>query len=111
MTAEHPPSPQAASGIVIYAVGRRAELVLSGAVGPEALPEVERILYSPPLSHAGEWFLDMREVTRFDLASAYALIRAITSRTKLPAVTIHGAPPMVQRTLRHTGVHNVATIT
>ncbi|WP_433570157.1 STAS domain-containing protein [Streptomyces sp. CA-251247] len=81
MTAEHPVAPQAAPGITVYAADhQRAELVLAGEISIEALPELETILDAPPLSEASAWLVDMHAVTRFDLASAYALIRAITSR-------------------------------
>ncbi|WP_327686565.1 STAS domain-containing protein [Streptomyces sp. NBC_00467] len=111
MTAEHPVAPQAVPGITVYAADhQRAELVLAGEIRIEALPELERILNAPPLSQAGEWLIYMHDVTRFDLASAYALIRAITSRREPPAVTIHGTPRMVQRAFRHTGLDEIATM-
>ncbi|MER7661721.1 MULTISPECIES: STAS domain-containing protein [unclassified Streptomyces] len=112
MAAENPTIPTTGPGITVYAAdGRRAELVLSGEIRTEDLPELERTLNAPPLSRAGEWLIDMHEVTRLELAGAYALIRAITSLREAPAVTIQGTPRMVQRTLRHTGLAEIATMT
>ncbi|MFE6132052.1 STAS domain-containing protein [Streptomyces sp. NPDC056437] len=66
---------------------------------------------SARMAQPGEWLIDMHDVTRFDLASAYALIRAITCRREPPSVTIRGAPRMVQRAFRHTGLDEIATMT
>nr|WP_024127239.1 STAS domain-containing protein [Streptomyces sp. F8]AHE39975.1 Hypothetical protein pFRL5_312 [Streptomyces sp. F8] len=111
MAAEPPPTPPAGPGMAVSALdGRRAELVLAGEVRAEALWGLEELLGDPPLSEAGEWTVDMSNVTRLDLACAYALLRAATARDKPAALTIRGARRAVQRTLRHAGLDTVAVI-
>lgn len=95
---------------VSAAEDRRAQLVLAGEIGAEALRELEELLGAPSLSEAAEWIVDMRGISRLDLACAYALLRAATRRPEPAALTIHGARRAVQRTLRHAGLDAVAVI-
>lgn len=90
--------------------GRPVEVILAGEIGAEALRELEERLGAPSLRDATEWLVDMSRVTRFDLACAYALLRAATLRPKPAALTIHGARRAVQRTLHHAGLDTVAII-
>ncbi|MFD3441891.1 STAS domain-containing protein [Streptomyces sp. NPDC058685] len=110
MATHHPSTPSTARDIAVYAAGQRADLVLAGEIRIDALPELETALSTRPLSTASEWRIDMHDVTYLDLACAYALLRATTTRTDIPAVTIHGPRHTVERTLRHVGLGDRATI-
>ncbi|MEU0139415.1 MULTISPECIES: STAS domain-containing protein [Streptomyces] len=111
MAADHPSTPPAGPVLTVSAPDNRpAELVLAGQIGTESLRELEQRLATPPLREATEWLVDMSRVTRFDLACAYALLRAATLRPKPATLTIHGARRAVQRTLRHAGLDAVAVI-
>lgn len=111
MAAAHPSTPQAGPVIAVSTPDNRpAELVLAGRIGTESLRELEQRLDAPPLREATEWFVDMSGLTRFDLACAYALLRAATLRPKPAVLRIHGARRAVQRTLRHAGLDAVAVI-
>ncbi|CQR59332.1 STAS domain-containing protein [Streptomyces leeuwenhoekii] len=88
--------------------GCPAELVLAGEFGTESLRELEERFGAPPLREATEWLVDMSRVTDFDLACAYALLRAAILRPEPAALTIHGARRGVQRALRNAGLDAVA---
>ncbi len=92
---------------VSAADGGRAELLLVGEVGADALRELEEFLGSRPLKEADEWFVDMSRVFHFDLACAYALLRSATLRPEPASLTIRGARRTVQRTLRQAGLDTV----
>ncbi|NBM15955.1 STAS domain-containing protein [Streptomyces sp. GC420] len=111
MAAESPSTPPTGPVMAVSAPdGRPAELVLAGEIGAHALRELEELLRAPPLREATEWLVDMSRVTRFDLACAYALLRAVTLRPESAALTIRGARRAVQRTLRDAGLGTVAVI-
>ncbi|MFV2120264.1 STAS domain-containing protein [Streptomyces sp. Act-28] len=111
MATEHPSIPSVAPVMAVSVhEGRPAELVLAGEVGAETLRELEELLDAPPLREAAEWLVDMSGVTRFDLACAYALLRAAAVRPEPATLTIRGARRTVQRTLRHSGLDTVAAI-
>lgn len=111
MAADHPSTPPSGPVMAVSAPDNRpAELVLAGQIGTESLRELEQRLDAPPLREATEWFVDMSGVTRFDLACAYALLRAATLRPTPAALGIHGARRTVRRTLRHAGLDAVAVI-
>ncbi|MET8897799.1 STAS domain-containing protein [Streptomyces albogriseolus] len=109
MAADHPSTPPAGPVMAVSAPDNRpAELVLAGQIGTGSLRELEEHLAAPPLREATDWGVDMSEVTHFDLACAYALLRAATLRPKPATLRIHGARRAVQRTLRHAGLDAVA---
>ncbi|MFI1165469.1 STAS domain-containing protein [Streptomyces sp. NPDC020801] len=110
MTSGPHPVPRHSMTVAVDADGGRARLTFPEAVDAAALRELEERLAEPPLSGADEWVLDMSAVTRIDLASAYALLRAATQRPNIVKVTIRGAPRTVQRTLRQAGLDAVASI-
>ncbi|WP_447041815.1 STAS domain-containing protein [Streptomyces sp. DSM 118878] len=94
--------------VVATAGAGHAVLTLGGDVGSDCLRELEGRLCAPPVSEAVEWTVDMSGVTRFDLACAYALLRAATLRPHTAVLRIRGARRPVQRTLRHAGLEAVA---
>ncbi|GAU71466.1 hypothetical protein SSP35_41_00100 [Streptomyces sp. NBRC 110611] len=111
MAAEPPSPPPHGPAIAVTATdGRRAELALAADFGPGDLRELEQRLSAPALNEAREWIVDMSEVTRFDLACAYALLRASTRRLETASLTIHGARRAIQRTLRDVGLDAIAVI-
>nr|WP_024126427.1 MULTISPECIES: STAS domain-containing protein [unclassified Streptomyces]AAX37825.1 pFQ25.9 [Streptomyces sp. F2]AHE39046.1 Hypothetical protein pFRL3_269 [Streptomyces sp. FR1]AHE39541.1 Hypothetical protein pFRL4_308c [Streptomyces sp. F2]AHE40286.1 Hypothetical protein pFRL6_199 [Streptomyces sp. F12] len=111
MAADPPSTPPAGPVMAVSSPDNRpAELVLAGQIGAETLRELEERLATPPLREATEWLVNMSQVTRFDLACAYALLRAATLRPKPAVLRIHGARRAVQRTLRHAGLDSVAVI-
>ncbi|MBO8191477.1 STAS domain-containing protein [Streptomyces oryzae] len=84
--------------------GQRAELTLAGDLGAGVLRELEEQLDDPRLRAAREWVVDMSEVTRLDLACAYALLRAAVERPEAVRLVVHGARREVRRTLRQAGI-------
>lgn len=109
MAAEPRPTPSPTVHITA-ADARHAEVTLAGDLRSGALRELEERLADPRLYEATEWVLDMSGVDGFDLACAYALLRAATERPENAALTIRGAPHGVQRTLRDAGLDAVAVI-
>ncbi|MFB7297440.1 STAS domain-containing protein [Streptomyces rubiginosohelvolus] len=108
--ATHPGSSPSAEPTMTVAVvnGSRAVLVLAGELRAENLRELEQLLAGPSLEEAAEWLVEMGDVTRLDLACAYALLRAVTLRPEPAVLTIRGARRHVQRTFRHSGLDTVA---
>ncbi|PCG86300.1 hypothetical protein CIB93_09525 [Streptomyces sp. WZ.A104] len=104
------PTGPAVTMAVSAADGRHAQLVLAGEIGAESLRGLEELLDDPRLGRAAVWTLDMSGVTHFDLACAYALLRAVTLREEPAELTIHGARRAVRRALRSSGLDAVAVI-
>ncbi|MFD8236455.1 STAS domain-containing protein [Streptomyces sp. NPDC059696] len=96
-------------GVVIAAVDdRHAEVVLTGEVDVLMLRDLEARLADPRLGKAEHWVLDMRGVTRMELACAYAVLRAVTLHSGTTAVC--GPRRAVLRTLRDAGLDRAVTI-
>jgi anti-anti-sigma regulatory factor len=94
---------------IAEADGRHAVLVFSGTLDAPALRVLEELLLDHRLREPAAWTLDMSHLDHIDLACAYALLRAVTTRVPEPvAVTVRGARPAVHRTLRHAGMDTVA---
>ncbi|MGW3991649.1 STAS domain-containing protein [Streptomyces sp. NPDC004830] len=81
---------------------------MSGDVSALVLRDLEALLLDPRLVRAERWVLDMRRVTRVELACAYALLRAVAEHSW--TTLVRGARPSVQRTLRHTGMDTAAVL-
>jgi anti-anti-sigma regulatory factor len=111
VAAEHPSIPSVRPTVAIKAAdGRQAELTFTGDLGAGFLRELEERLTDPLLSEADQWVVDMSGVTHFELACAYALLRAATRRPETAALTIRGARRTVQRTLHHAELDAVAVM-
>ncbi|MFJ3659869.1 STAS domain-containing protein [Streptomyces sp. NPDC090119] len=111
MAAEPPFVPPIGPVLTVSAADiRLPELILAGDIGAEALRELEEVLGAPPLHTASAWTVDMSQVTRIDLACAYALLRGATLRPEPADLTIRGPRRAVQRTLRDAGLDVVAVI-
>ncbi|MFK4107656.1 STAS domain-containing protein [Streptomyces sp. NPDC002176] len=111
MAAEPPFVPPIGPVLTVSAADvRLPELILAGDIGADALRELEEVLGAPPLHTAAAWTVDMSQVTRIDLACAYALLRGATLRPEPADLTIRGPRRAVQRTLRHAGLDVVAVI-
>ncbi|MFC8585331.1 STAS domain-containing protein [Streptomyces sp. NPDC057217] len=110
MATESPSTPPTGPSMRVSAAdGGRAELVfLAEETGADTLRELEEILGSRPLGESAEWLVDMSRVVHFDLACAYALLRAATLRPEPASLTVHGARRAVRRTLRQAGLDAVA---
>ncbi|MFF4580169.1 STAS domain-containing protein [Streptomyces sp. NPDC001389] len=106
MTAEPQSQPP---DVVITAVdGRRAEVTLTGEVSAVVLRDLEERLADPRLRTAEHWVLDLRGVTRIELACAYALLRAVTEHSG--TTVVRGGRRPVLRTLRHAGLDKAVKI-
>ena len=95
---------------VVAADGQRVELALAGDLDLDVLRELEERFDDPRLREAAEWILDMGDVTRMNIACAYALLRAATRRPENVTLTVRGARRPVQRTLRAAGLGAIAQI-
>lgn len=106
MTAE----PQSAQpGMVITAVdARHAEVTLTGHLSTRVLCDLEEWFDDLRLQRADHWVVDMRGVTRIELACAYALLRAVTAHSG--TASIGGGRRPVLRTLRRVGLDKAAVI-
>ncbi|MGN9790591.1 STAS domain-containing protein [Streptomyces sp. OZ13] len=107
---DRPARSQAGSVRIVEADGRHAVLVFSGVLDTHALRRLEERLLDPRLRQSGTWVLEMSGLERIDLACAYGLLRAVTVAPEPVGITVRGARRGVVRTLRHAGVHAVATI-
>ncbi|MYZ07266.1 STAS domain-containing protein [Streptomyces sp. SID2999] len=111
MAAEPPFEPPVGPVLTVSAADvRLPELILAGDIGAEALRDLEEVLGAPPLHTATAWTVDMSQVTRIDLACAYALLRGATLRPEPAELTIRGPRRAVQRILRNAGLDVVAVI-
>ncbi|KIE23374.1 hypothetical protein LK08_30465 [Streptomyces sp. MUSC 125] len=88
----------------------RAILGFAGEIGTAELRQLEELPGDSRLHAARAWVWDMREVTRLDLACAYALLRAATGRPSSTTLTIRGARHRVRRVLRECGLEAVAVV-
>ncbi|GHB61565.1 hypothetical protein GCM10010377_60650 [Streptomyces viridiviolaceus] len=110
MTHERSTGSPAGAVRLIEADEQHAVLAFSGVLDEHVLRDLEERLLDQRLRQAGSWLLEMSDLQQLDLASAYALLRAMASVPKPPAVTIRGARRPIQRTLRHVGIDALAAI-
>ncbi|MBK3647764.1 MULTISPECIES: STAS domain-containing protein [Streptomyces] len=87
---------------------RQAEVTLTGELDISLLRDLEVRLTDLRLQRAQDWVLNLRGVTRIDLACAYALLRAVTEHSG--TTTVRGGRPSVLRTLQHAGLDKAAVI-
>ncbi|MDN3296836.1 STAS domain-containing protein [Streptomyces ficellus] len=100
--------PQTAPVTITSADGQRAVLDFRGALDAHMVRELEERFADPRLTEARTWVLNMHNLTRIDLACAYALLRAATMRPDPVAITVRGARRNVHRTLREVAFDAVA---
>ncbi|GHI93987.1 STAS domain-containing protein [Streptomyces olivaceus] len=90
---------------------RHAVLAFAGDLDARALGVLEELLLEPRLRKTGAWTLEMSGLEHIDLSCAYALLRTVTRTPEPVALTVRGARPAVQRTLRQAGLGTVAGFT
>ncbi|MFF9098544.1 STAS domain-containing protein [Streptomyces sp. NPDC014776] len=105
-----PAEPQASRpDVMITTVNQQlVEVTLTGDVSTHALRALEERFDDPRLQGAAHWVLDVRGVTRMELACAYALLRAVTLHSG--TTTVRGARRAVLRTLQQAGLNSAAVI-
>ncbi|MFB7650364.1 MULTISPECIES: STAS domain-containing protein [unclassified Streptomyces] len=96
---------------IVEVGGQHAALAFSGTLDSHALQVLEELLLDPRLRQPTDWTLEMSGLDHIDLASAYALMRAVTRASQPVSLTVRGARPAVHRVLRQAGLDTVVTYT
>ncbi|WP_416475452.1 STAS domain-containing protein [Streptomyces sp. LKA04] len=109
MTLDPHRSTQNAPVWIAEAGGHHAVLAFAGTLDSHALQVLEELVMDPRLWEPTDWTLEMSGLENIDLASAYALMRAVTRAPEPVSLTVRGARPAVHRVLRQAGLDTVVT--